>query len=306
LNIAIIGIGGIGKVHARIFHSLGANVVAILGSTKESAERAVKQLASDYDLSAEPFWNLQDLLHLPLDGVSICTPPQLHHEHILASFDKNLAVFCEKPLFWLDESYTQMKYKLSQLNTHKNRKLFLNISNQIFITRILDRLPKPEYARMFYFQFNTHGSNKGRDILIDLLPHGLSLLQCYFGNMDISNSKFSLNSDRAIAEFYYGKCKVKFDFQQNTNIQKKFLFKVNESEYRRVQEGSGAEYKVCVLDKTNNDKFELEDPFITYISNFIEYCKNQDKGKKDNYEEAEINLALMNSLLNKHTRDAFI
>ena len=48
LDVAILGISGIGKVHAKIFQSLGANVVAILSSTENNANLAAKQLLNEY------------------------------------------------------------------------------------------------------------------------------------------------------------------------------------------------------------------------------------------------------------------
>ena len=44
IRVAILGASGIGEVHARIMHSLGARIVAILGSTKSSADLTANQL----------------------------------------------------------------------------------------------------------------------------------------------------------------------------------------------------------------------------------------------------------------------
>jgi len=298
LDVAILGISGIGKVHAKIFQSLGANVVAILSSTENNANLAAKQLLNEYGLAAKPYWNLNDLLEMRLDAVSICTPPLLHHSHILASFENEVAVFCEKPLFWTNGSSIQRKKMLHQLKSHRNRRLFMNISNSLFIDKIRERAPHPEDVEYFYFQFNTHGSNKDKNILIDLLPHGISLLQSFFGSRPIRNTEFIFDSNNVTTKFQYGNCSVKFDFQENQQCQKKFFFKINQNEYHRIQEVHGGSYSVFVMDVANNDKIELEDPFIVYISNFIEYCSNQNRNKKDNFQEAEINLILMNTLLN--------
>ena len=299
INVAILGAGRIGKIHARLFQSLGANVVAILSSTKDNANRAARELQREYGLSVKPFWNLTDILCSPIDAVSICTPPFLHYDHILASFEQGLAVFCEKPLFWSNDSYNETRKKLNHLKSHRNRKLFMNISNSLFIDKICERAPKPDEVKSFYFQFNTNGKNRKFNILIDLLPHGISLLHRFFGSRSVTNIDYQFSSYNAIIEFYYGICSIKFDFQQKEDYPKKFFFRINNNEYLRIQEDRDDSYHVFIQDINNNDKIELDDPFRIYISEFLEYCSDNPVIKEDKFEEAEINLNLMNNLLHK-------
>ena len=296
-NVAIIGIGGIGRVHASIFHSLGANVVGVLSSTEDNANEAVRELVDKYDISVRPYWNLDRILDLPLDAVSICSPPAQHYEHIIAGFNRGLFVFCEKPLFWSYDGFEETKKKLYRLRSHPNRRLFLNISNTLFIDTIRSRAPRPADVETFTFRFNTRGANRGTDILIDLLPHGISLLQRFFGYRSVSAVDSTVLSHSATVKFKYGDCSVKFEFDENKQGQKEFYFEIEGNQYKRIQKGSRNSYRVFIHDISNDDLIELDDPFRTYISAFLNYCNGYSETRSDNFGEAEINLNLMNTLL---------
>ena len=83
-RIAILGASGIGRVHARIFHEAGADVCAVLGSSKESANSASLRLKDLYGINSQPYDCLDRLLEdARPNAVSICTPPQFHFEEIL-------------------------------------------------------------------------------------------------------------------------------------------------------------------------------------------------------------------------------
>ena len=108
IRIAILGASGIGRVHARIFHEAGADVCAVLGSSKESAKNASIKLKDLYDINAQPYHCLDRLLEEARpNAVSICTSPQFHFEEIIAAFEKQIGVFCEKPwVSWYFECRT--------------------------------------------------------------------------------------------------------------------------------------------------------------------------------------------------------
>ena len=297
LDVAIIGIGSIGIVHAAIFESLGANVVAVLSSTEGNANRAARQLRDKYGLLVRPFWNLKEILALPLDAVSICTPPALHYNQILAAFEKGLFVFCEKPLFWGHDSYEETKDKLHHLRSHRNRRLCLNISNTLFIDTIRARVPRPADVEAFKFQFITHGTNRGIDILVDLLPHGISLIQRLFGYRRVSAVNSTILSHKATIAFKYGDCSIHFDFEEDQQSEKKFYFEIDKHQYERIQDGSGNSYRVFIRDVSNNERLELDDPFRVYISRFLDYCRGYPENKIDNFKEAEMNLSVMSTLI---------
>jgi hypothetical protein len=294
LNIAILGANGIGRVHARIFHSLGIKIKAITCSSKNSASQAEKFLLDSYGIRTKAFSNINDAIAEPMDAVSICTPPHLHYEHILAAFNKRLPVFCEKPLFWDPSCNMQnVKSRLEILQNHPHRQLFVNTSNTVLLHAIGNQLPKPNSVNEFSFIFHTQGPFNYQNIAIDLLPHGFSILLKYFGEKKIKsfNAKATLNN--FYCNFLYGHCKVKFDFQEKPNGIKRLAFGFNDDLFERRQEGIDITYKVYMQELKSGNRFYSDDPFKTYIEKFIKYCHKNKLERKDNFMEASKNLELV-------------
>jgi len=101
-KIGLIGFGFIGKVHANAYHSIPycyndpaiqAKVCAVLRPHPLQDQAVLQALDIPLCTSAEDeFWE-QDL-----DAVDICSPNSFHYEQVLKAVEKNLAVYCEKPL----------------------------------------------------------------------------------------------------------------------------------------------------------------------------------------------------------------
>ena len=178
IRVAILGASGIGEIHARIMHSLGAQIVAILGSTKSSAELTANQLNRKYGFKPAFYSDYAALLkNEKPEAISICTPPEHHFSQLESAFEKKLPVFCEKPLFWNKNITTnELEFKLEKLKSYPKTKLLVNTSNSTFLDTVKDQIDQTKPCKYFYFQFYTQGPYKKREIAQDLLPHGLSLL----------------------------------------------------------------------------------------------------------------------------------
>ena len=87
---AIVGTGFIGHVHAGALRSLGVEVAAVCGRTRESAE-AFGEGRAYTDLDALLETESIDVLH-------VCTPNDLHAAEALAALERGVHVVCEKPL----------------------------------------------------------------------------------------------------------------------------------------------------------------------------------------------------------------
>ena len=89
MRAAIVGAGGIARVHARLIRELGGNLVGVCGRT----------LASARAFDAEPYDNLQQLLREQKpEVVHVCSPNHLHAEHSMMAFAAGAHVVCEKPM----------------------------------------------------------------------------------------------------------------------------------------------------------------------------------------------------------------
>jgi predicted dehydrogenase len=94
LNVAVIGGGGIGKVHlARWENVSGAHIAAVCDVDAAAATQA----AAKYGAEAHTDWR-EIVDRQGLDVVDICTPPNQHAEIALKALERGLHVLCEKPL----------------------------------------------------------------------------------------------------------------------------------------------------------------------------------------------------------------
>ena len=90
MRAAIIGTGGVARVHARLIRELGGELVGVCGRTLQSARSF--GAASAYDDVARL---LKD--QTP-DVVHVCSPNHLHASHSIAALDAGAHVLCEKPM----------------------------------------------------------------------------------------------------------------------------------------------------------------------------------------------------------------
>ena len=92
LRVAVIGVGHLGKIHAKIYHEdPHAELVAVVDA---DAARAA-EVASEYDCQA-----LSAAADLPddLDGVSVVVPTVNHAQSAVPLLERGLACLVEKPL----------------------------------------------------------------------------------------------------------------------------------------------------------------------------------------------------------------
>lgn len=94
LRAGIIGTGFIATVHIRAIRNSGHELVAIAGSSAESAT----VVAQKFNIP-KVFSTWQELVLSPdVDVVHICTPNELHAEICIASAKANKQIICEKPI----------------------------------------------------------------------------------------------------------------------------------------------------------------------------------------------------------------
>jgi hypothetical protein len=278
---------------------LGADICALLGSSDESAVDAALMLKDSFGIHAQPFSYLEELLEVARpDAIAICTPPHLHFNQILAAFDRNIPIFCEKPLFWHKGiTRADIEKKLGQLGGYSKRRLFINTSNANFVDRVVEEVGEPRSIRTFFFRFYTSGAHTGRDIAFDLLPHGLSLLQRLFGPMEIYNLTEDVCEHTYNCSFRYGECVINFSFQEIPDGPKVLDFAIDGHEFIRIQEGRDVTYRVFLKDSRTGRKLEAMDPFQAYITQFIDYCSNGTLVWEDEFDKAASNLRLMSDIL---------
>jgi UDP-N-acetylglucosamine 3-dehydrogenase len=102
-KLAIVGVGGWGKNHARVLHDFGS-LVAIC----ESDPQRGKELA--YKYGARLYSSIDVMLNneQKLDACLVCTPTKTHYDIAKRIMEKGINVFVEKPLSFSSKECEEM------------------------------------------------------------------------------------------------------------------------------------------------------------------------------------------------------
>ena len=99
LNVAVVGLGGIGNTHARIYHGHDdCNIVAVCDALHDKADKAAK----DYECQA--FYSIADMVQSGprIDAASMCTAGEEnggdHYQATLELLSAGIPVLGEKPI----------------------------------------------------------------------------------------------------------------------------------------------------------------------------------------------------------------
>lgn len=95
MKSAIIGLGVIGRVHAKVLKLQGRNTVAFCDVNASAAESARDEFAPKAAVYTD--WKEMVERESP-DVVHVCTPHYLHAEMVIYLLGKGINVLCEKPL----------------------------------------------------------------------------------------------------------------------------------------------------------------------------------------------------------------
>ena len=302
VRVGIIGPGGIGMNHVRIFHELGAVVSTVLGSNLESSKRHVARISETFGIAnCRPAANLEALLGDNIDAVVVSSPPETHAEFLGAATKRSLPVFCEKPLIWWPGATPRsIEQSLEALASARELRILVNTSNASFVSAVLQQAPELCEVDRFKFHFHTNGPNRCEEIGADLLPHALSLLLRCFGRRSIHGIRAYTSEDSYACVFDYGGVRVAFDLRQSKDIPRSLGFSLGDRAYERIATGHAETYRVSLEDRGSGERIDVDDPFRVYTERFLQYCQLSDAPWAEAFSEASDNLRLMAEILGEH------
>lgn len=94
MNVAVIGIGAMGKNHARVYSELSnVNLVSVCDADSVSGKEIADKFNAKYYEDCESMLNNEKI-----DAVSICVPTKLHKKIALSCIKRNVNILIEKPI----------------------------------------------------------------------------------------------------------------------------------------------------------------------------------------------------------------
>lgn len=211
-RVAVLGVSGIGKHHAKWWHLEGAEVCAFLGRSSTSLIGATETLKGLFAFTGKGYTSVSDLLEQQRpDIVDVCTPTELHYTHARAALRAGCDVLCEKPFVYdADLTSAEMVSQAKELLALAARqKVRFGVCTQYVVSARLCLALCPErFKRIESFRGYLVSPTRGRApdpsrTWVDLAPHLLGAVQvaCPEARMDWSSLDLDFAGHRARARF---------------------------------------------------------------------------------------------------------
>ncbi len=176
-KVAVVGSGGWGKNHVRVFHQLG-----VLWGVAELDEKRRAEQAALYP-EIQLVENVQDVIDAgQVDAVVVATPAGAHYEIAKQALLAGLHVFVEKPLT-LDVTQAE---ELVTLAKEKDRILMVGhlLLYHAAVERMKALLDEGELGDLYYMygqRINLGKVRRDENALWSLAPHDISIALRMFG-----------------------------------------------------------------------------------------------------------------------------
>ena len=183
LNVAVIGVGSMGKNHARIYNDLSnINLVAVA----DNDEKNLQQISKKYGCKA--YIDYRKMLDSEeLDIVSVVVPTKLHKQVAFDVIEKGVNILLEKPIaFTVEEGK-----KIIDLAKEKKVKLMIGHIERFnpAIIELKKRIDAGELGKIFKIDVNRVGPFPARirdvGVVIDLAVHDLDIIR-YLTNSEVT------------------------------------------------------------------------------------------------------------------------
>ena len=125
------------------------------------------------------------------------------------------------------ETFDQLREKITKMQEHLTNKVSINNASSWYIKCARQNQFFEEEIDSFRFSFYTHGGFQQKDIAVDLLPHGFSILTELLGYGEIENFVSNVQVKSFQCDFSFKGCGVSFDFIEDPEVEKKFEFEKN-------------------------------------------------------------------------------
>ena len=167
LRVGVIGVGHLGRHHARIYSTLEA--ATLVGVTDTDVRRG-QEVADEYDVSFYP--NPHELLAL-VDAVSVVVPTSVHFSVVVSCLNYNCHVLVEKPI----TSNAGEGETLVQLAKEKGKILHVGHVERFnpIVEKVRPFIQEPGFIECHRLSpFQPRGTDV--DVVRDLMIHDLDLL----------------------------------------------------------------------------------------------------------------------------------
>ncbi len=182
LRVALVGARrvrmGLGPFVAREMVRAGASLSSVVGTSTNSVAEACRDLEAEFGGSVRGYTDIDAMLsHEALDVLAILSPSETHGFYLRKALAANLDVLCEKPLLWNEPNLCHSVETLLADFQARERVLWENCPWPYTLPAYFALFPAMRDAMPESFEMRLAPTNTAAEMLGELLPHPLSLLQ---------------------------------------------------------------------------------------------------------------------------------
>ena len=143
MKIGVIGLGTLGEYYIRDFKKFKTKIVASKNSTLLSTLKKNNLIKKKYNINLFSAKSYKDFFKRKFDTVLICSPSNLHLDHLEKSLKNKKNVIIEKPIISLSKTKTEQYYKnkIKKILSYQ-KKIFYNLINEYYAKKYLKLFKK--------------------------------------------------------------------------------------------------------------------------------------------------------------------
>jgi hypothetical protein len=274
MKVAIIGAGrnrnGIGKYIGKYFQKNGVPVISVLATTEKTSYNASSAL-KQYGINAAAYTDFNRMVEKENpDAIVIASPYSTHYEYLIKSIKAGLHIFCEKPFICheIDDVQDMLK-NIFKMAESKNVKIAMNSQWPFSLPYYEELCGSIDRQKIDTFFIGLSPMFTGREMILDSVPHALSILYCTFGNGEIVNLDIEHYEEKMIIKFNYSSnintCKVLISLIRKERQPRDFSFGFNDKIVKRSLDLESYDIYFNYADKF----LRIADPLELSVQNFI-------------------------------------
>jgi hypothetical protein len=279
MKVSIIGAGrnfnGIGEYIAKYFHQNKANVISVLGTTKKTARHASTRLRR-YGIQASAYIDFNHMIEEEKpDSIVIASPLLTHFKYLIKSVDAKLNIFCEKPFIWNNNVQQKQIDLIFQKAEAWDIKIAMNSQWSFSLPYYETLCGSIDRKKTDTFFMHLSPMVAGKEMILDSVPHALSILYFALGEGKIINTRIESDENRMIIKFIYhtnnNDCEVLINLERKERQPRRFKFGFNDKIVDRVLNLKDYDIYFKYLDKT----LKVADPLELSVRDFISSVKTK-------------------------------
>jgi hypothetical protein len=265
---------GLGEFIAQYFHEQGAGICGIVGTSSPSVEGTARHLQQQYGITTRGYTDLRSAIEQSNPTVVvIASPTGVHRQHLETVASAGISCLCEKPLFWDDGK---------QVDPNEVEHLVGQFCGEGQLLQLITQWPETldEYYSIYpevknqpveRFEMLLGPASSGTNMVIDSLPHVLSMVHCLTGVGDVQNPRSVLKNPEHLAvsfEYRHGRgcLEVAVDLIQTPESPRPAGYAINGYAVRRSIQLP--EYQM-MFSGESGEQVAVEDPLEKRVRHYL-------------------------------------